>query len=401
METPQTAELPQFGRYEILEELGRGAMGVVYKAHDPLLDRLVAIKTIHLSLEGSEAAQYGARFQQEARAAGGLNHPNIVTVHDIGKSGEVAYLAMEFIEGVELRSLLRTPERVPMLKAVQIAAQIAEGLAYAHEHGVVHRDIKPPNIMVLPNGLVKITDFGIARMRTSVVQTQAGTMMGSPKYMSPEQVIGQRADHRSDIFALGIILYEMLAGSAPFTGESVTAIMYQIVNFAPPAPSAVQLDVPEMLDAIVAKMLVKKMDERYQSTAELARDLRACEHALAAAAPAPAPHAAAAAFSDGAGPAHVDMDARDAMLAQTVVNSRAGDAAAAIPAESPARGVARAFDSNEATMRIAALTTGPEVDPSAATVLGPAARGWSWRDGLALALSALAGLAVGALILLR
>ena len=176
--------------------------------------------------------------------------------------------------------------------------------------------------------------------------------------------------------------------------------MYQIVNFAPPAPSAVQLDVPEMLDAIVAKMLVKKMDERYQSTAELARDLRACEHALAAAAPAPAPRAAAAAFSDGAGPAHLDNEARDAMHAQTVINSRSSDTALSAPAESPARGVARAFDSNEATMRIAALTTGPEVDPNASTVLGPAARGWSWRDGAALALSALAGLAAAALILL-
>ena len=397
-------ETPQLGRYEILAELGRGAMGVVYKAHDPMLDRLVAIKTINMALEGSEKAQYGARFQQEARAAGSLNHPNIVTVHDIGKSGDVAYMAMEYIEGVELRSMLGDGQPLPVARAVSIAAQIAEGLAYAHERGVVHRDIKPPNIMVLPNGLVKITDFGIARMRTSVVQTQTGMMMGSPKYMSPEQVIGQRADHRSDIFSLGIILYEMLAGNAPFAGESVTAIMYQIVNFAPPAPSAVKVELPEMLDAIIAKMLVKPMDERYQSTAELARDLRACEHSLTAAVAAPGPGAGTAVFSAGVRPAPVDSEAKSAVLAQAVVHTRGSDAARLPEAESPAHGVARAFDSNEATQRLAALTivapgTAAVIDPTAPTVLRPAWRGWSLRDTLAVALSALAGIAVGALIL--
>jgi serine/threonine-protein kinase len=396
-------EIPQLGRYEILQELGRGAMGVVYKAHDPVLDRLVAIKTVNMALEGGEAAQYAARFQQEARAAGSLNHPNIVTVHDIGKSGDVAFMAMEYIEGVELRSLLGGGQPLPLTQAVSIAVQIAEGLAYAHERGVVHRDVKPPNIMVLPTGLVKITDFGIARMRSSVVQTQTGMMMGSPKYMSPEQVTGQRADHRSDIFSLGIILYEMLAGAAPFAGESITAIMYQIVNFAPPAPSAVKLAVPDVLDAIVAKMLVKAIDERYQSTAELARDLRACEHALAAATPAAG--AAAPGFAPGTRPAPVNDDAKHAVLAQPVAHTRASDAARLPDAESPARGVARAFDSNEATQRLAALTTvaprgAAEADPTAATVLSRERRGWGLRDTLAVAISALAGLAVGALILL-
>ncbi len=395
-------DTPQLGRYEILSELGRGAMGVVYKAHDPVLDRLVAIKTVNMALEGSEAAQYAARFQQEARAAGGLNHPNIVTVHDIGKSGDVAYMAMEYIEGVELRSLLNAGQPLPLAQAVSIAAQIAEGLAYAHERGVVHRDIKPPNLMVLPTGLVKITDFGIARMRSSVVQTQTGMMMGSPKYMSPEQVTGQRADHRSDIFSLGIILYEMLAGAAPFAGESITGIMYQIVNFAPPAPSTVKLDVPEVLDAIVAKMLVKSGDGRYQSTAELAHDLRAAEHALAGAAPAAG--VAAPGFAPGARPAPVGDEEKNALLARTVVHSRASDAARLPETESPAHGVARAFDSNEATMRLAALTivapgAAPDVDPSAATVLRPEPRGWGRRDSLAMALAALAGVAVGALLL--
>src|SRR6185503_17423213 len=259
-------------------ELGRGAMGVVYKATDTALERTVAVKTVNMALERDGAEKYEARFYQEARAAGSLNHPNIVTVYDVGKEGNVAYMAMEFIEGQELRSLLAEGRALP----VSIAAQVAEGLAYAHQHGVVHRDIKPANIMVLTDGPVKITDFGIARMRASNDElTQSGMMLGSPKYMSPEQVIGKRADHRSDIFSLGVILYETLTGSAPFSGENVTALMYQIVNFAPPAPSAVNPAVPELLNFIVAKMLAKPLEERYQSAPELANDLRNCERQIA------------------------------------------------------------------------------------------------------------------------
>lgn len=394
-------DLPQLGRYEIISELGRGAMGVVYKARDPLLDRAVAIKTVNMAPEEDGAAQYEARFQQEARAAGGLNHPNIVTIHDIGKSGSTAYMAMEFIEGVELRTLLRSGEPLPLPQAVSVGAQIAEGLAYAHRRGVVHRDIKPPNIMVLQNGLVKITDFGIARMRTSAVQTQTGTMMGSPKYMSPEQVLGQRADHRSDIFSLGILLYEMLAGSAPFAGETLTAIMYQIVNFAPPAPSAVKLVVPEMLDVIIAKTLAKPLQERYQDAAELARDLRACERVLASAAGTPPLEPRSPGFSPGDRPVPADDGAKAAVLARAVVHTRRSDRGARPGGESPARGVARAFDSNEATMRLAALTvTAPDaVDFAAPSVIRREQRGWGRRDTVAVAFSALAGLLVAALIL--
>ena len=202
-------------------------------------------------------------------------------MYDVGKEGNVAYMAMEFIEGHELRSLLAEGRALPVSQAVSIAAQVAEGLAYAHQHGVVHRDIKPANIMVLTDGPVKITDFGIARMRASNDElTQSGMMLGSPKYMSPEQVIGKRADHRSDIFSLGVIVYETLTGTAPFSGENVTALMYQIVNFAPPAPSAVNPAVPELLDFIVAKMLAKPLEERYQSAQELANDLRNCERQI-------------------------------------------------------------------------------------------------------------------------
>lgn len=392
-------QTPTLGRYEIVSELGRGAMGVVYKARDPMLERTVAIKTINMALEEDGAAHYEARFQQEARAAGGLNHPNIVTVHDIGKSGDIAFMAMEFIEGVELRALLQPGKVLPVAQAVSIAAQIAEGLAYAHERGVVHRDIKPPNVMVLSNGLVKITDFGIARMRTSAVQTQTGMMMGSPKYMSPEQVLGRRADHRSDIFSLGIILYEMLAGAAPFSGESMTALMYQIINFAPPAPSAVKPVLPEILDAIVAKMLAKAVEERYQSAAELARDLRACEQGLAASVP--AREATAPTFSPGVRPSPVDSDAKAAVLTQAVVHTRRGDAAAATDPDSPAHGVARAFDSNEATMRLAALTiAAPGTLEAAAPAAPPSVwRRWSRRDTIAVGGAALAGLAAAALIL--
>ena len=239
---------PQLGRYELLAELGQGAMGVVYKALDPVLDRVVAIKTINLTLPKDELADYEARFYQEARAAGGLNHPNIVTIYDIGKSERLAYMAMEFLEGEELRSILSSKEALPVTLALDIAIQVADGLAYAHDRQVVHRDIKPANIMIVRDGLVKITDFGIARMRTNEVKTMTGMILGSPKYMSPEQVTGKRADHRVDLFSLGVVLYEMLTGEAPFLADSIHGIMYQIMQFSPPAPSATQPGLPEVLD---------------------------------------------------------------------------------------------------------------------------------------------------------
>jgi serine/threonine-protein kinase len=402
------------GRYEILSELGRGAMGVVYKARDPMLERLVAIKTVNMALEEDGAAFYEARFQQEGRAAGGLNHPNIVTIHDIGKKGDIAYMAMEFLDGVELRSMLAPGKPLEPAHAVSIAGQVAEGLAYAHQRGVVHRDIKPPNIMVDANGGIKITDFGIARMRNSQVQTQTGMAMGSPKYMSPEQVLGQRADHRSDIFSLGIILYEMLAGAAPFGGETLAALMYQTLNIAPPAPSALNPAVPEVLDAIVAKTLAKAVEERYQSAAELARDLRACEREIGGTAAMPPPRAATAqTFSAGTHPAKVEADARGAILAQPAVHTREADATparaeAAPAADAPTRGVARSFDSAEGTQRLAAFTAGAPIAAKAQlstatqmmrTVRVSAWRGWGRRDWLALAGAALAGLLTAALIL--
>ena len=217
------------GRYEIVAELGKGAMGVVYRANDPMLNRAVAIKTINMAeAENEGVAEYEARFYQEAKAAGGLNHPNIVIIYDIGRSGNLVYMAMEYVEGKELRELLTEGQSLPVVQAVDIAAQVADGLAYAHQHHVIHRDIKPANILITSDGRAKIADFGIARMRSAETRTQTGVIMGSPKYISPEQVVGKRADHRSDIFSLGVILYQCLTGTTPFNGDGLSALMYQI-----------------------------------------------------------------------------------------------------------------------------------------------------------------------------
>src|SRR5688572_712702 len=321
-------EQPQLGRYVIESEIGRGAMGVVFKATDSVLQRTVAAKTVNMALEKDHADKYEARFFQEARAAGGLNHPNIVTVYDAGKAGDVVYMAMEYIQGVELRTLLTEGQPMALNRALAIAAQVAEGLGYAHQAGVVHRDIKPANIMVVSDGPVKITDFGIARMRASADLTQTGVMLGSPKYMSPEQVIGKRADHRSDIFSLGVILYEMLTGAAPFSGENVTALMYQIVNFAPPAPSSVNKQVPEMLDLVVAKMLAKPLEDRYQDSREVARDLRECERGLAGVAASTSPGrplGPVAGLASGAQPEMMSTHAKTVVLAQSVNRTRVQD----------------------------------------------------------------------------
>src|SRR5437667_348381 len=352
---PGSMEAPQLGRYVIQSELGRGAMGVVYKATDSVLQRTVAVKTVNMALESTGIGNYEARFYQEARAAGSLNHANIVTVYDVGKAGDIAYMAMEFIEGVELRTMIGEGRSLPVAQAISIGAQVAEGLGYAHQHGVVHRDIKPANIMVVANGPVKITDFGIARMRASGELTQTGMMLGSPKYMSPEQVIGKRADYRSDIFSLGIILYEMLCGNVPFNGENVTALMYQIVNFAPPAPSAVNHAVPELLDYIVAKMLAKPLEERYQGAQELAQDLRECERQLAAPPGSTVPPRPTG-LASGPQPELVDTRAHDVVMAQTLNRTRDKDKTPEDPTTPPARGLSHSFDSLEATQRLAVLT---------------------------------------------
>ncbi len=266
--------IEKLGRYEIVTELGQGAMGTVYKARDPLLDRIVAIKTISLKLPQDEAAEYEARFYQEAKAAGQLSHPNIVTIYDIGKCEDLAYMAMEYLEGQELRTILGGESMIPIESALHIATQVADALHFAHERQVVHRDIKPANVMVLNDGLIKITDFGIARMRNNEVKTMTGMILGSPKYMSPEQVAGKRADHRSDLFSLGVVVYEMLTGTSPFVADNIHGVMYQTLNFTPPTPKTLNPDLPEVLNYIVAKVLAKNVEDRYQSAMDLANDLR-------------------------------------------------------------------------------------------------------------------------------
>lgn len=345
--------ISQLGRYEVLSELGQGAMGVVYKARDPLIDRIVAIKTINLGLAEDEKDEYEGRFYQEAKAAGRLNHPNIVTIYDVGKSGDIAYIAMEFLQGCELRDLMRENGVMPVEQVLDYVAQVALGLAYAHEHGIVHRDVKPSNIMVIRDGHVKITDFGIARMASSAVRTQTGMVLGSPKYMSPEQVLGKMIDQRSDIFSLGVMLYEMLTGEAPFSGENVNAIMFQTLNAVPVPSSSLNSNVPDMLNFIVTKALAKGVDDRYQNAKDLAADLRACRETLPR------------------GNQNADISARvpDKPQFDAIVVSGRRESSDGAENQTNTLGLSSVFDSNEATMRLAAMTTAPEeVDELAKTL---------------------------------
>lgn len=345
----------QLGRYEVQGEIGQGAMGVVYKAKDPLIDRVVAIKTINLGLALDEKEEYEGRFYQEAKAAGRLSHPNIVTIYDVGKSGDVAYIAMEFLQGQELRDIMNKGGLLPVEHVLDIAAQVAQGLAYAHEHDIVHRDIKPSNIMVSSDGHVKITDFGIARMASSAVQTQTGTVLGSPKYMSPEQVLGKAIDQRSDIFSLGVMLYEMLAGQAPFAGDNVNAIMYQTLNMIPAPPNALNPEVPEMANFIIAKALAKGLEDRYQNARDFAADLRACRDIMPRSAQQKDVNKFSAAGEEKL-PGAIDITRRMRAGEEDVMSTSMA-------------GLSKAFDSTAATMRLAALTaTSEDIDQLSKTL---------------------------------
>ncbi len=273
------SEMTQLGRYKILGELGRGAMGIVYRAEDPVLERQLAIKTVFVPADDADRREYEARFTQEARAAGKLGHPGIVTIYDVGREGEMVYMAMELLEGVDLGAQAAI-RRFSVTEAVSIVERVADALAFAHDRGVVHRDIKPPNIMLVGGGRVKIMDFGIARMRSSDLKTQTGLMMGTPRYMSPEQVAGRPVDQRSDIFSLGTVLYELLTGSKLFAGNDATQIMYNVSQLRPAPPSRINRQVPAMLDLVVAKAQEKDAGERYQDAHQFAADLRACLNEL-------------------------------------------------------------------------------------------------------------------------
>jgi len=269
-------ELKQLGRYEIVRVLGSGAMGVVYEGHDSKLHRRVAIKTIIKSamVDAAQAADYSERFMREAQAVARLNHPNIVTVYDFGEEGDIAYFVMEFIEGHELKEHLDGSAQFPLQKSLGLMTELLGALDYAHSQGIVHRDIKPANIMLDQSGRLKLTDFGVVKMLDNQEGTQAGTIVGTPGYMSPEQILGTGVSPRSDIFAAGVVLYQLLTWKKPFTGEGVFTIQQKIVNEDPAPPSTLNANLPPMLDQIVNKALAKKPEQRYARASEFAGDLQ-------------------------------------------------------------------------------------------------------------------------------
>jgi predicted Ser/Thr protein kinase len=266
--------LTHAGRYQIVSELGRGSMGVVYQGFDPLIGRTVAIKTMLIEgLSSSEFQEYKARFQREAQAAGILAHPNIVTVYDFGEDAGILYLAMEYLVGKSLQGLVEEQNILPVETIIPIFEQVCSALDHAHKNNIVHRDIKPANIMILNSGLVKVTDFGIAKIM-SMGMTQAGQILGTPNYMSPEQVKGRKVDGRSDIFALGVILYELVTGEKPFGGQNITTVIYKIINENPIPPRELDSTIHPGLSFVISKALAKSADERFQTCRELAEALK-------------------------------------------------------------------------------------------------------------------------------
>ena len=267
------------GRYQVVQKLGAGAFGTVYKAKDRILGRMVAIKTIRLeglAAAGASLEELVNRFTREAQVSAQLKHPNIVTIYDIGEANGTSYLAMEFIDGVGLDRVIAAAGKLPLERAALLGAQVADGLDFAHRHNVVHRDIKPANIMIEGGDRVKVTDFGIARVIDSVDNlTATGSLLGTPSYMSPEQARGASVDGRSDLFAVGCILYEMVAGKKAFRGESITGLIFKIITEEPPALRELDPSLPDEYVRIVAKALAKTPDARYQTGRELADDLLA------------------------------------------------------------------------------------------------------------------------------
>ena len=265
----------KYGRYKILKMLGAGSMGIVYEAHDPQIDRRVALKVLRQDRLTSEA--YTRRFLKEAVAIGRLSHPRIVTVYDAGHENNAVYIAMEFLEGEPLDRLMGKM-RLDLTQALDLGSQVAEALDYAHSKGIVHRDVKPSNMLLRADGLVKITDFGIAHIDNpeATSQTQVGEILGTPAYMSPEQVQGKPVDGRSDLFSLGVILYELSTGEKPFKGQSITSILREIVEGTPRGPAGIRPDLPEDISAVVMKCLSKNPEDRYQTGKELAEALKGC-----------------------------------------------------------------------------------------------------------------------------
>ncbi|WP_406672554.1 protein kinase domain-containing protein [Natronospira sp.] len=275
---------PMLGRYEIKREIGKGAMGVVYLGHDPRIGRTVAVKTMALAqeFEGADLEQVTERFFREAETAGRLQHPNIVTIYDVGEEADLAYIAMDFLDGIGLQDHTEPDRLLPATQVCNIIIQVAEALDYAHGQGVVHRDIKPANMIWLPDAeRVVLTDFGVACL-TDSRRTKTGTILGTPSYMSPEQVLGRKVDGRSDLFSLGATLYQLLRGELPFQGEPLATLLYKIANDKTPNVCRQRPDLPPCMGRIVKRALEKKPEKRFQSGTEMAAALRRCRREVAA-----------------------------------------------------------------------------------------------------------------------
>jgi serine/threonine-protein kinase len=271
-------EKPMLGRYEIERELGKGAMGAVYLGKDPKISRTVAIKTMALSqeFEDDELEEVKERFFREAETAGRLTHPNIVTIYDAGDEHDLAYIAMEFLKGDDLSKYIKADNLLPLKQVLSLIQRSADGIDYAHQHNVVHRDIKPANIMWDPKSdTMKITDFGIARI-TDSSKTKTGMVLGTPSYMSPEQLAGKKVTGQSDIFSLGVMLFQMVTGKLPFSGDSMASLMYKIANEAHPAPESINPSIPRCVTVIINRAMEKDVKKRYQRGSEMVADINKC-----------------------------------------------------------------------------------------------------------------------------
>jgi len=351
----------QIGRYEILEELGHGAMGSVYKARDPLMDRTVAVKTVLASaLAGASAAEYRERFFREARAAGRFNHPGIVTVHDVGEHEGSPFLVMEYITGRTLAASMEAGERFSFERIYELGREIAEALGYAHAHGVIHRDIKPANIMLAaaPRGgeRAKVTDFGVAKLTAAQV-TVTGQLLGTPSFMPPEQFTGAPIDGRSDLFSLGVILYWMATGDKPFTGDTITAVSYKIVHTEIVPPRKINPAIPRDFELVILKLLQKDPAQRYATGEALAEDLAALRAGRTPAA------AEATAIT---GPSAVARTSRE----------HDPDATLDIDAAPPSRPAAQRHATQS---RVVQAETPPAAPAHASTVVQPASHSGRWQ----------------------
>jgi serine/threonine-protein kinase len=271
---------PTLGRYEVMKELGRGAMGVVYLGKDPKINRDVAIKTLRYEeIDVEQVPEIKTRFFREAEAAGKLSHPNIVRVYDVGEDNDIAYMAMEFLEGSDLARYCARESRLPFGEVLRVITNVAEALDYAHLNGVVHRDIKPANIMLLNNKELRVTDFGIARVMESS-KTQTGMVLGTPSYMSPEQIAGRKVDGRSDLFSLGVVFFELLTGDRPFKGDSIATLMYNITSTPPVSIKKLDPRIPMCIVEIIDKLLQKNAEDRFSRGKDIIDDINKCKKTL-------------------------------------------------------------------------------------------------------------------------